>query len=146
MRTREGSVATASQWKTSENSAASTKNSLAGVVPRINSRPSKVRRSNRGHGLVGQNAVRSAAIGDDLLGAIELGEPRFKLAQRNVHRAGQMSERKFIRRADIEDADHACARFFQKLLARDGLHAVAVIEIAADHALHFGEVSLRDQA
>jgi len=71
----------------------------------------------RGHGLVGQNAVRSAAIGDDLLGAIELGEARFKLAQRNVHRAGQMSERKFIRRADIEDADHACARFFQKLLA-----------------------------
>jgi len=47
MRTREGSAATASQWKTSENSAASTKNSLAGVVPRINSRPSKVRRSSR---------------------------------------------------------------------------------------------------
>ena len=41
-RTREGSVATASQWKMSAKSAASTKNSPAGVVPRTNRRPSKV--------------------------------------------------------------------------------------------------------
>jgi hypothetical protein len=42
-------AATASQWKMSEKSAASTKNSFAGVVPRINVRPSNVRRSNRKH-------------------------------------------------------------------------------------------------
>jgi hypothetical protein len=42
IRLREGSVATASQGKMSTNSAASTKNSPAGVVPTINDRPSKV--------------------------------------------------------------------------------------------------------
>jgi ketosteroid isomerase-like protein len=46
-KTREGSVATASQRKISANSAASTKNSPAELVPNTKDRPSKVRRSSR---------------------------------------------------------------------------------------------------
>src|SRR6266540_1716224 len=103
-------------------------------------------RAERRHRLVGKNAVRTAAVGHDLLGVIELREASFKLAQWNVHRTGQMSKRKFVRRPDIEDGDHARARFFQKLLARDGLHTVAVVEVAADHALHFGDVPFGDPA
>ena len=57
-----------------------------------------------------------------------------------------MSKREFIRRADVEDGDHAGARIFQELLARDRLHTVTVVEVAADHALHFGNIALGDPA
>src|SRR5437660_182341 len=53
--------------------------------------------------LVGKKAVRTAAVGHDLLRVIELREASFKLAQGNVHCTGQMSKRKFVRRPDIED-------------------------------------------
>jgi hypothetical protein len=43
----DGSLATASQWKMSANSAASTKNSPAELVPNTRERPSNVRRSSR---------------------------------------------------------------------------------------------------
>src|SRR5437870_10181365 len=49
-------------------------------------------RAQRRHRFVGENAVRAAAVGDDLLGRIELGEARFQLTQRNVHGARQMAE------------------------------------------------------
>src|ERR1043166_3687813 len=47
MRMRDCSVATASQWKSLANSAASTKNSPAELVPKTSDRPSNVRLSSR---------------------------------------------------------------------------------------------------
>src|SRR5712691_6205842 len=95
---------------------------------------------------VGEDAVRAAAIGDKFLRGVELGEARFELAERDVHGARQMSQREFIRRPDIEDGHRARARHFQKRFARNRLEAVTIIEIAADHPIHLGNVLLGNPA
>ena len=57
-----------------------------------------------------------------------------------------MSQREFIFRPHVENRDRARARSLQKLFARHRLQAVALVEIAAHHALDLGHVALGDPA
>ena len=77
--------------------------------PSSNRRALKPRVAQRRNRLVGQHAVGTAAVGDDLLRGVEFGKPRFKLAQRDVHRARQMPQGEFIRRPHVENGDRAGA-------------------------------------
>src|SRR5712691_3053955 len=77
--------------------------------------------SKRRNRLVRQHAIGTATVGNNLLRGIKLGEARFKLAERDVHRAREVSQSEFIRRPDIDDGHRARARQFQEFLARDWL-------------------------
>jgi hypothetical protein len=58
-----------------------------------------------GNGLERQHAVGTAAVGDNLGLGVQLREVPLQLAQRNVARTGDMSERELILRAHVDEGD-----------------------------------------
>ena len=114
---------------------------LEGEVAREKPAEMRAKRRNR---LERQDAIGAAAVGDDLLRRVDIGEPRHELAQRDVQGARQMPERELVRRPDVEDGHCARARTPHELLARHRLQAVAIVEVAADQPLRLGDVPLRD--
>src|SRR6478736_443642 len=86
-------------------------------------------RAQLGHRLERQDAVRAAAIGDDLLLARQLGKPLLQLAQRDVQCAWQMAEAVFIFGPDVEQHDTAVAQSRHELGGRDRLQLIARSEI-----------------
>ncbi len=77
-------------------------------------------RAQDGDGLVGEDAECAAAVGDDLLRRIELGEPRFERAERDVQSAGQMSQSEFIFGPSVENDDCSRAQPLRQFLAEMG--------------------------
>ena len=75
---------------------------------------------------------------------IEFGEPRFQFAQRNIDGARDVPDLKLVRWTYIEHDDQIVARSVQEFLARDRLHAVAIIEVGPPDAVDLGEITFRN--
>jgi hypothetical protein len=73
----------------------------------------------RGDRLEGQDAVRTAAIGDDLLILRKLREPPFQLIERHVERTWQMAERELVLRANVEQGHATILKPAKQFLTRD---------------------------
>ena len=93
----------------------------------------------RGDRLEGKDAIRTAAIGDDLLVARQAYEAVLEIGEGNVHRARQMPEGEFIFRPDVEDRHEAIAHSLRQFLARYRLEGIAFVEVARNDALDLGE-------
>src|SRR3990167_6080982 len=88
-------------------------------------------RSKQRHHFERQNAVGTSAISHDLVGWVEFRQPALEFRQRDVDRAGDMAGGEFVGRAHVEHGYETPAGPLEQLLARNRLHAVAVLEIAA---------------
>src|SRR5205085_4360134 len=84
-------------------------------------------RAQRRHGLVGQHTIGTAAVGDDLLRRVELGESGFEVTKWNIHRAGKVSQVELVRRTDVEYGHKSGSG--QKLIARYSLETVVIMEV-----------------
>src|SRR5260221_5100557 len=98
------------------------------------------------HGLVRQHTIGTAAVRDDLMRGIDLGEPGFEVAEWDVHRAGKVPQVEFIRRTDVEYGHKSGSGLCQKLMARHSLKTVAIIEVRPDHPFDFGALAPRHSA
>ena len=96
------------------------------------------------HGLVGQDAVGTAAVGDDLLARIERRQAPLKLGQRDVDGARQVAEGELILRADVEHGDDSVPQPAHQLGPRDRLERVAICKVAAHDPLDLGRLCLGD--
>ena len=95
-------------------------------------------------GLIRQHAIRSAAVGNDLLIRIEFGKPLLQLAKRDIDGAGHVTKGEFILGAKVEHRHEPRLEPVGKLLARDRFKTVAFVEIAAHHLCDLGRTSFGD--
>ena len=95
-----------------------------------------------GDGFKRHDAIRSAAISDDLLGGVQRRQSRFQFAERYIDRARHVAERILIWWTHVENRHRAIAQAGLKLVPRYRLKAVALIEITPDHLVDLGEIDL----
>ena len=97
-------------------------------------------------GLEGQNAVRAAAIGDDLLVRRQFREATIEVGQGNVDGTRQVAQGEFILWPHVKHHCRSVAQTLQQHFARDRLKGITLVEIAGHNPFNLGNVALAEAA
>ena len=89
-----------------------------------------------------ENAVGTAAIGDDLAVRWQLGQAMLQFPKRDIEGAGKMSKGKFVFGPHVENHDKPVTQPGDHVLSRHRLQRVAGMEVVGHDATDLGHVPL----
>jgi len=95
-------------------------------------------RAERRHRLERENAIRTAAIGDDLAVRRKRIQAIFQLAKRDIDGAGKMTERKLVFGPHIENRDKAVTQPGDQVYSRHSFQRIASMKVVRHDAVDLG--------